>query len=178
MKVLHVAPYYDPSWAFGGIPRLIEGLCTQQKTHLSKISVLTTDVLTPTRRLDLPCIRYKEDVKIITLPNLSHSLAHKQCFLPCINQQAKNAVLEADIIHLHGYRNLLLRWVQKNAFKYNIPYLYTPNGCLQIHERRMLLKHSWDFCFPVPTQTNWVAVSRKERSIMTRSFKIPSQNDV
>ena len=82
MKVLHVTPYYHPSWAFGGIPRLVKGLCVQQRTQCTRISVLTTDVLTPHRRLDLPKYRTTANEHILTLPNLSHRLAHRQFFSP------------------------------------------------------------------------------------------------
>ena len=173
MKVLHVTPYYHPSWAFGGIPRLVHGLCSKQNTQCTKISVLTTDVLTPKRRLDVPPIRSTDNIQIMTLPNLSHRWTQKQFFSPQINQQAQKLVVNSDIIHLHGYRNLLLLWAQQLAQSHNIPFLYTPNGCLQIHERRLFRKKVWDTLFPIPKNTNWVAVSEREREIMIDDFSIP-----
>ena len=176
MKVLHVAPYYEPSWAFGGIPRLLSGLCSEQIKKGIDVVVLTTDVLNPTRRVDLPRCRYSKNVQIFTIPNLSHTLAHKQIFIPYITTQLKKSLPVFDIIHLHGYRNLLLQWAQYFAKKNDIPQIYTPNGCLQIHESRHMKKKLWDCCFPVPKNNKWIAVSQLEKSLMSRDFDIPMSN--
>ena len=176
MKVLHVAPYYEPSWSFGGIPRLISGLCSEQSKRGIEVTVLTTDVLHPTRRLDLPRHRYSKNVRIVTIPNLSHSLAHKQIFIPCITLQTPNYLTSVDIIHLHGYRNFLLQWAKFFAQRNGIPQIYTPNGCIKIHESRHTEKKLWDFCFPVSKNQNWIAVSQIEKSLMSKDFDIPLSN--
>lgn len=176
MKVLHVAPYYEPSWSFGGIPRLISGLCSEQSKRGIEVTVLTTDVLDPSRRLDLPRHRYSRNIRIVTIPNLSHSLAHKQIFIPYITPKTQNYLTSIDIIHLHGYRNFLLQWAQYFAKKNGIPQIYTPNGCIEIHESRHRTKKLWDFCFPVPKNQNWIAVSQTEKSLMSKDFEIPMSN--
>ena len=44
MHILHVTPYYPPTWAYGGIPRIVDGLSRAQQKQGHKVSVLTTDV--------------------------------------------------------------------------------------------------------------------------------------
>ncbi len=174
MKILHVTPYYSPSWAFGGIPRLVHGLCKEQQRLGLQVSVLTTDVLNATRRLDLPKQRSEKGVEITTVPNISHTLAHKQLYLPIIRNQTQKLIQQADIIHLHGYRNILLQWTYNRSQTHKKPCIYTPNGCLQIHESRFVQKKIWDLCFPIATDLLWIAVSQKEKDIMKDQFHIPS----
>ena len=37
-------------------------------------------------------------------------------------------------------------------------------------------KKLWDFCFPVPKNQNWIAVSQTEKSLMSKDFEIPMSN--
>ena len=146
MHILHVTPYYPPTWAYGGIPRIVDGLSRAQKKLGYTISVLTTDVLDQHTRNKLPLLRREEGINIINLPNISNRLAYKQLFLP----RKTNALYDMpkpDIIHLHGHRHLLNNVAHRYARMHNIPFVMTTNGTLHRHERWIKTKKIWDLFF-------------------------------
>ncbi len=108
LRVLHVVPYFQPAWAYGGIPRLAWGLCRALADRGLDVRVVTTDVLD--RRERLPAGPTQLDgLPVHRLRNLSNRLAYDhQLFLP----RGARAVLEAeaakaDLVHLHGWWHLL-----------------------------------------------------------------------
>ena len=161
MHILHVTPYFPPTWAYGGIPRIVDGLSRAQRSYGITVSILTTDVLHQTSRNKLPLLRSENGMKILNLPNLSNRLAYKQLFLP---QQTKeiSKIPKPDLIHLHGHRHLLNNVAYQYAKQNNIPYVITTNGTLHRHERWIRAKKLWDLIFSKKIITNadhFVAVS-------------------
>ena len=161
MHILHVTPYFPPTWAYGGIPRIVSGLTTYQKQLGHTISVLTTDVLDAQHRNMSPLHKKEKGIEILTLPNLSNRLAYKQLFLPT-KRYALEKIPKPDIIHMHGHRHLLNNIAYEYAQKHNIPYVLTSNGTLHIHERWLQLKKIWDAVFAdkiIKNAAHFVAVS-------------------
>lgn len=149
MHVLQVAPYFPPTWAFGGIPRVVDGLSRALVERGLGVSVLTTDVLGPDARVDLPQVRDHHGVLVGTVPNLSNRLANRhQLFLPVGAGRVLDRLLagrpDVDVVHLHGHRHLLnniaLRW----ARQHDVPVVLTANGTLRRHERKVGVKLLWD----------------------------------
>jgi len=149
MHVLQVAPYFPPTWAFGGIPRVVDGLSRALVDRGVEVSVLTTDVFGPGERVTLPMVRDYHGVQVGTARNLSNRLANgHQLFLPTNAAQVLRALLkgrpEVDVVHLHGHRHLLnnvaLRWAQDRS----VPVVLTANGTLRRHERKVGVKLLWD----------------------------------
>jgi glycosyltransferase involved in cell wall biosynthesis len=146
MHILHVTPYYPPTWAYGGIPRIVDGLSRAQEQQGHRISVLTTDVFDAHKRNGLPLFREEHNIQIINLPNLSNRLAHRQLFLPQ-KQHVLQTISRPDIIHMHGHRHLLNDIAYRYAKKNNIPFVLTANGTLHRHERWITIKKLWDQIF-------------------------------
>ncbi len=149
LHILQVAPYFPPTWAFGGIPRVVDGLSRALVELGETVSVLTTDVLGPDRRVMLPQVRDHHGVMVGTARNLSNRLANShQLFLPTNAGSVLQALLASrapvDVVHLHGHRHLLnnvaLRWAQARG----IPVVLTANGTLRRHERKVGVKLLWD----------------------------------
>lgn len=170
MHILHVTPYYPPTWAYGGIPRIVDGLSRAQKKLGYTVSVLTTDVLDKSTRNKLPLVRKENGIDIINLPNLSNRLAHKQLFLP-----QKSHVLsrfsKPDIIHMHGHRHLLNHVAYRYAKQHSIPFVITTNGTLHRHERWIKLKKIWDIIFSkelIKNAAQYIAVSPYDLHIHKR----------
>ena len=123
MHVLHVAPYFPPTWAYGGIPRVVDGLSRAQAAAGALVSVLTTDALDGAARAGLPLDRSHGQVRVLTAPNLSNRLAYRhQLFLPRPDAlAAARAAIERSgppaVVHLHGHRHLLntvaVRWARR-----------------------------------------------------------------
>ena len=145
MHVLQVTPYYPPTWAYGGIPRIVYGLSTALASAGVDVSVWTTDAMTADSRSGVPSQRIEDGVSVHVSPNISNRLAyHHQLFTPKGAAEALDAIGDVDIIHLHGHRHLLNNAAIAFAKRRGIPWVMTPNGTLPRHERKVALKNVWD----------------------------------
>lgn len=162
MRVLHVTPYYPPTWAYGGIPRVVSGLARAQVVAGLDVRVWTTDVLDAARRAGLPAVRVEHGVEVVTSPNWSNRIAWShQLFLP----RGDPPMDGVDLVHLHGHRHLLNHRAAREARRRGLPIVFTPNGTLPRHERKVTLKQAWDLLFDgdVPVLADAVlATSRAE----------------
>jgi len=143
MHVLQVTPYFPPTWAYGGIPRIVDGLSRALVARGVAVTVLTTDAFDGARRADVPPERDHEGVRVRTVRNLSNRLAYsQQLFLPRGVARALDGLPPIDVIHLHGHRHLLNNAALRAAPE--IPYALTANGTLRRHEKKIGLKGVWD----------------------------------
>lgn len=169
LHILHVVPYFYPAWAYGGIPRLAWGLSRTLIRQGARVTVLTTDAFDVTARLPEGCApRMLEGVRVITLRNLSNTLAYRhQGFLPRGLWSALEN-LDADppdVIHLHGHWHLLNRVAVSWAQRRGIPLVMTPHGTLPPIEQKILLKRLLDPLLGRPVLkavSAFVAVTRAE----------------
>ena len=145
MHILHVTPYFPPSWAYGGIPRIVDGLTKALVALGAQITVLTTDAFDDTQRAPTSSTRKYNGMLVKTVRNLSNYLAyHQQLFLPMKTQKALLEIPKPDIIHMHGHRHLLNNMVFQYASRNQIPYVLTANGTLTRHEKKQHIKWIWD----------------------------------
>ncbi|MCK6504349.1 glycosyltransferase family 4 protein [Myxococcota bacterium] len=145
MHVLHVTPYFPPTWAYGGIPRIVDGLSRALVRQGVQVTVLTTDALDAERRVDLPRRRDHHGVQVVTVPNLSNRVAYRhQLFLPWGGARALRGLAGVDLVHLHGHRHLLNNVAVAWARGRGLPYVLTANGTLLRHERKVGVKLLWD----------------------------------
>lgn len=146
MHVLQVTPYYPPTWAYGGIPRIVQGLARSLVRQGVQVTVLTTDAGDWESRSPVPPDRWEDGVRVLTVPNLSNRLAyHHQVFLPARSLPALGTRdLGPDVIHIHGHRHLLEIWAARQARRHRVPYVLTANGTLPRIESKKLVKLAWD----------------------------------
>ncbi len=171
MHIVQVTPYYPPAYAYGGIPRIVEGLSKSLETRGHTLTVLTTDVLDANRRCSRPIWSKQSNIRICSLPNLSNRLAYRQLYLPLYGDRHLSKIHQAtpiDILHLHGHRHLLNTVATRWANKHNTPYVFTANGTLRRHEQHVRLKVIWDRCIsgqiPFKAQA-CIAVSKTDHQI-------------
>lgn len=148
MHVLQVTPCFPPTWAYGGIPRIVDGLSRMLVHKGATVTVLTSDAFDADARAGLPEDRSHHGVRVLTARNLSNRLAWRhQLYLPW-RAAALLDRLESgppvDLVHLHGHRHLLnnvaVRWAQARG----IPHVLTSNGTLPRLERKVAAKALWD----------------------------------
>jgi len=148
VHVLQVTPYFPPTWAYGGIPRIVDGLSRALRRRGIAVSVLTTDAFDARGRAELPRDREVEGVRVLTVPNASNTLAWRhQLFLPLGAGRALNRLEggpPVDLVHLHGHRHLLNNAAVRWAGERGLPYVLTANGTLARHERKVAVKALWD----------------------------------
>ncbi len=148
IHVLQVTPYFPPTWAYGGIPRIVDGLSRALVREGVRVSVLTTDAFDADDRADVPADRDHDGVRVLTVRNLSNRLAFRhQLFVP-LGVSAALAHLSdgppVDLVHIHGHRNLLEQAGVAAARRWGVPYLLTANGTLRRHESKVGVKLAWD----------------------------------
>lgn len=171
MHIVQVTPYYPPAYAYGGIPRIVEGLSKGLEQRGHQLTVLTTDVLDNKSRCERSRWSIHSNIRICSLPNLSNRLAYKQLYLPLNGDKYLSKIHQEtpiDILHLHGHRHLLNTMVVRWATKHGVPYVFTANGTLRRHEQRVRLKAIWDHLFSghIPFNAHaCIAVSKADQQI-------------
>lgn len=148
MHILQVAPYFPPTWAYGGIPRIVDGLSRALVEAGAQVTVLTTDAFDGERRAGVPAVREHGGVRVLTAPNISNRLAYQhQLFLPRGARRLLDLHLgdkPVDVVHLHGHRHLLNNVAVSWARAHALPYVMTANGTLSRHETKIGAKLVWD----------------------------------
>ena len=146
MHILHISPYYAPAFAFGGVPRAVEGLARAQAERGHRVTVITTDAGTQTARLAAPAHETRDGVRVIRVPNLSvWARGRFNMSSPLSIGRAARAILPTvDIVHCHEFRtveNLLITPLVAHA---GIPLVLSPHGTLNLTTGRGSLKAAWD----------------------------------
>lgn len=173
LRVLMVSPYFQPAWAYGGIPRLAYGLSRALQERGHEVTVVTTDALDRDTRL--PAGRQDlHGLGVHRLRNLSNRLAYdQQLFLPLGAVGLLDRLgAKADVIHLHGWWHLLNNAAVRAARRHGAAVVMTPNGTLLPLERKERLKGVWQQVFGTPVLEavdRWIAVSRAELNQFARA---------
>ncbi len=168
-----VVPYFQPAWAYGGIPRLAYGLSRALQLRGNELRVVTTDALDAHSRTSAG-VEQHHGIEIHRLSNLSNQLAYQhQLFLPRGAADAlEAAVSQADVVHLHGWWHLLNNYALSAAARHQVPIVVTPNGTLLPLERKLAVKSLWHRFLGAPVQqaaSRWIAVSRAEVNQFARA---------
>ncbi len=144
LRILHIAPYYNPAWAYGGSVRVVAELATRQAARGHVVTVVTTDTLDAHRRV--PSGRYMMDgVVVHRFRNLSNTLAWRRLFLPLgIGRGAARLLEESDIVHLHEVRSLLNVLALPALLRSGTPYVITAHGGLPPELGRLAVKRLYD----------------------------------
>jgi len=145
LHVLHVTPYFPPTWAYGGIPRIVDGLSREQVRQGLRVTVWTTDAFDGTTRAPVADDRRHHGVRVLVSKNVSNRLAYRhQLFLPRDGRALLDRLEGVDLVHLHGHRHLLNNVAVRWAAERGVPYVMTPNGTLPRIERKTGVKGAWD----------------------------------
>jgi glycosyltransferase involved in cell wall biosynthesis len=141
LRILHVVPYYEQAWAYGGIPRLATTITRALARRGHAVTVCTTDVRDSRTRASRTSLN-QDGVDVRMFRNASNAVAyHFQFFTPVgLGQFLRNAAGSFDIAHLHACHNLpvvIAAWELRRA---GVPYVVSPNGTAPAIERRIKTK--------------------------------------
>jgi len=146
MHILHLTPYYTPAYPFGGVVRAVEGMTRALVRRGHQITVLTTDALSQTERLESPLNETIDGVQVIRQPNISRRLRGR--YNLSTPQKMKQTALEllpqVDLLHVHEFRTTENLLVVPRAAERDIPILMSPHGTLNQSTGRGQLKRIWD----------------------------------
>jgi glycosyltransferase involved in cell wall biosynthesis len=141
LRILHVVPYYEQAWAYGGIPRLATTMTRALARRGHHVTVCTTDVRDErTRASAIAPGTHGVDVRMF--PNLSNRVAyHLQFFTPVgLRAHLKHTAATFDIAHVHACHNLPGVIAAAELSRVGVPYVVSPNGTARPIERRVLAK--------------------------------------
>ena len=141
MRILHVVPYYEQAWAYGGIPRLATTMTRALARKGHDVTVCTTDVRdAQTRASSQPANAHGIDVRMFR--NVSNSLAyHLQFFTPLgLRRYIRRSASTFEVAHIHACHNLPGVIAAAELSRAGVPYVVSPNGTALPIERRIMAK--------------------------------------
>ncbi|MGH7320500.1 MAG: glycosyltransferase [Candidatus Rokuibacteriota bacterium] len=179
LRILHVTPYYEEAWAYGGIPRLSATMGRGLARRGHQVTVCTTDACEQGVRLSRPngtrrslrpwpVIQAADGVELRVFPNVSNALAyHLQFFVPLgLGAYLRQHVQGFDVAHVHGCHHLPGTTAARHLRQAGVPYVLAPNGTAPRIERRRLAKYLFDATLGrglIPGASRILAVSEAER---------------
>lgn len=168
MNVLHVTPFYEPGWGYGGTARAAAGLCRALARAGHGVTVATALL-----EAGDPRDETAGGVRIRRFPAL-----FRNALVPWAPGLARFLAAEAramDVVHLHGHRSGLAltawRWLRRGG----VPYVLQPHGTFPHHGQRRLAKAVFDRCWGlsiVGGATALVAVSEAEASELPHAAEV------
>ena len=141
LRILHVVPYYEHAWAYGGIPRLATTMTRVLARRGHHVTVFTTDVRDAGSRVYPPAAA-GDRVEVRMFPNLSNRLAyHLGLFTPLgLRARMRETASSFDLAHLHACHNLPGTIAASELSRAGVPYVVSPNGTALPIERRIAAK--------------------------------------
>ena len=147
LRILHVVPYFEDAWAYGGIPRVATAMTRGLARRGHHVTVCTTDACDAHSRLDpFQVTRSAAGLDVRVFRNVSNHLAYYyQAFAPRgLRRFLRQHAASFDVAHLHACRNLPVSIAGYELRRAGVPYVLSPNGTAPLIERRRLLKRLFD----------------------------------
>src|SRR4029079_12852679 len=140
LRILHVVPYYEQAWAYGGIPRLATAMTRGLARRGHDVTVCTTDARAEQTRASPGAAAHGVYVRMFR--NISTSLAyHLQFFTPLgLRRHVRYAARTFDVAHIHACHNLPGVIAASELSRARVPYVVSPNGTALPIERRITAK--------------------------------------
>jgi glycosyltransferase involved in cell wall biosynthesis len=151
-RILHVTPYSDAAWAYGGIPRVVGALTRSLARSGHSVTVCATDVCDERNRLPRQTVESARshgpgEITQKVFRNISNRLAYRQqVFFPSgFRNFMRRHAGEFDVAHLHACRNLPTLLASRYLKRAQVPYVVQPNGTAPVIERHQFAKRIFDF---------------------------------
>jgi len=137
MRLLHVTPFYEPAWAYGGMVRAVAGLCRALARRGHEVTVVTAllDAAHP-RQESLGGVRVRR------LPAfLKRALAP---WAPGLGRSLKSEMGQSQLVHVHGLRSGMAVSTYRACEAARHPWVLQPHGSWPHHDRFILPKLVFD----------------------------------
>ena len=146
MNILHLTPYHAPAWAYGGVPRAVEGLARAQQRRGHRVTVLTSDSLAAGQRHPGPADELCDGVRVLRVPNALPWLRDRFNLSTTLRMRtlARELLPEMDVVHCHELRTLENLLVTPLAQAVGLPLVLSPHGTLSHATGRGRFKALWD----------------------------------
>jgi glycosyltransferase involved in cell wall biosynthesis len=137
MRLLHVTPFYEPAWAYGGMVRAVSGLCRALARRGHQVTVMTAlfDVAHPREETIA-------GVRVQRMPAVLKRLLVP--WAPGLRSRLKPEIDQADVVHLHGVRSGFAVAAYRSCEAAGKPWVLQPHGSWPHHDRFVLPKVAFD----------------------------------
>jgi glycosyltransferase involved in cell wall biosynthesis len=139
VKILHVTPFYEPAWAYGGMARASAGLCRALARRGHAVTVVTAQ-LDPRHRLE----EEVGGVRVHRFAGPRLLAEHLVPAAPGLGLFLRHSLDAVDVAHLHGHRNGLAWTARRFLSPAGIPWLLQPCGTFPHHGQRRWAKAVFD----------------------------------
>jgi glycosyltransferase involved in cell wall biosynthesis len=183
LRILHVAPYSEHAWGYGGIPRVVASITAQQVAQGHEVTVCATDVVSADARMPRPETarrfapwpeqREPSGVRLRIFPNVSNHVAyHLQMFTPIgLASFLRRHARAFDVAHLYACHNFPVAIAGRILTEERVPYVLAPHGTAPLIERRQQAKWIFDHLFArrlIDDARLLLAVSDAEKAQLVR----------
>jgi len=154
LHILHIVPYFNPAWAYGGPVRVAYELNKRLVERGHDVLIYTTDALDSEKR-SRAGEQIIDGVKVRRFPNLSNKMAWNRLFVPMgFGRRLPELMKEFDVVHLHEFRTLQNVYALPGLRRYKLPYIVMPQGGLPPELGRTRIKHIYDTFYGRPLLRN------------------------
>lgn len=148
MKILHVIPRFDPPWTCCGTKRVAYDTTKKLTEKGNDLSVYTSNAHDVHSRKDMQ-VKDIDGIKVHFFRKSSSMVTRNAItfITPEMISEIKRRIHNFDVVHIHGYRNILDFIVSHYAKKYSIPYVLQAHGSLPRIMLKKMLGWTYDGLF-------------------------------
>jgi glycosyltransferase involved in cell wall biosynthesis len=138
MRLLHVAPFFEPDWGRGGMARASAGLTRALAERGHHVTVVTT------RPPGTPAEETRDELRVIRWSVPAWLERRLFPWAPGMAPRLRALAREADVGHIHGHRSGLAATAARAFAAAAVPFVLQPHGTYPIHGQRALAKRIFD----------------------------------
>jgi glycosyltransferase involved in cell wall biosynthesis len=139
MRILHVTPFYEPFWAYGGMARASAALCRALAARGHNVTVATALL-----EEGVPLPGTEGGVRVLRFPG-PRALARRLFPLARgFDRFLRAEVRSFDVVHLHGHRNGLAVTAARACASADRSWLFAPAGTYPHHGQYPFVKSVFD----------------------------------
>lgn len=168
MKLLHVTPFYEPAWAYGGMVRAVAGLCRALAARGHDVTVVTALLDSSHPREET-----RDGVRVRRLPSFFKRVLAP--WSPGLRSLLRSDLKGSQLVHLHGLRSGMAVSTYRACEKSGWPWVLQTHGGFPHHDRFMLPKLAFDRLWGdrmIRLAHSLVAVSQAEAKDLPRESHV------
>src|SRR5262245_47768041 len=142
LRILHVTPFYEPAWAYGGMARCSTALCAALARRGHEVTVVTAR-LAPADAAD----ERSDGVRVLRLPGPAFLARRLVPWGRGLQSLLRSLAPSLDVAHLHGHRNGLAVAASRVLARARLPWVLLCNGTYPHHRQHRLAKLAFDRLF-------------------------------
>jgi glycosyltransferase involved in cell wall biosynthesis len=145
LRVLHVTPYYEPAFIYGGPTRSVPELCKALVRTGVEVTVLSTNANGSTA-LDVPLAQptYRSGVEVLYYPRRDPLRTFRS---PEMASNLRNMVRRYDLVHIMGAWSYPASQGATTAHRHHVPYVISPRGMLMPWEFQYKAWKKWPYFY-------------------------------